>query len=341
MKITLENYEAYYLDYIEGNLNSKDTDEFLSFLLIHPELQIEDIEFTSIKEYNTLTLPDTIKSKILRIPEVETKFSNLCIEKIEGLLSENENEKLIALIEKEQRYQYEFNLYSKTKLHADQSIIYPFKSSLIKGKKRNLFPYFSILAAASVVGIIYLTYQSNTIENKQKKYQSSIIKNTNKNPQLQLVTRTSINPTPRKQEIKPRNQIKQELLKVDLAIPHEKTINNTQTDNDLAIIPDSTPNRSTPVAQFKQNYISQNTENVIYSNKSLVFSSVFNETRSTLKELNIAFKSMKLTDEDKKNLLTESQLFHDKLSKSANKALDFLDVNRIKTYINSIFAIKN
>lgn len=50
MKITIENYEAFLLDYIEGNLNAEQQQQLQNFLLAHPELDIDpaEMDFTPL-----------------------------------------------------------------------------------------------------------------------------------------------------------------------------------------------------------------------------------------------------------------------------------------------------
>ena len=40
--ITEENYESFYLDFLEGNLNQEDTNAMLAFLDEHPMFKLED-----------------------------------------------------------------------------------------------------------------------------------------------------------------------------------------------------------------------------------------------------------------------------------------------------------
>ena len=42
MPITIENYEAFYLDYLEGNLSGETLVAFEAFLAAHPELSVDD-----------------------------------------------------------------------------------------------------------------------------------------------------------------------------------------------------------------------------------------------------------------------------------------------------------
>lgn len=65
MKFTIENYEEYALDYLEGNLSEEDKNEYTSFLLLHPKINesFEDFQMVTLPE-SQLTFPD--KDKLFR-----------------------------------------------------------------------------------------------------------------------------------------------------------------------------------------------------------------------------------------------------------------------------------
>jgi hypothetical protein len=52
MKITRENYEPYFLDYLEGNLDENLVDDFMEFLQQNPDLKNE------LEMYESITIPD-------------------------------------------------------------------------------------------------------------------------------------------------------------------------------------------------------------------------------------------------------------------------------------------
>ena len=51
MKINRNNYEAYFLDYIEGTLGFAEKAELEAFLVINPDLKIE------LDNFETISLP--------------------------------------------------------------------------------------------------------------------------------------------------------------------------------------------------------------------------------------------------------------------------------------------
>ncbi|NJK98050.1 MAG: hypothetical protein HC905_26890 [Bacteroidales bacterium] len=49
MKIDLNNYEAFFLDFAEGRLDNSSTLEMLAFLRNHPELKAELENFSNLR----------------------------------------------------------------------------------------------------------------------------------------------------------------------------------------------------------------------------------------------------------------------------------------------------
>ena len=71
-KINIFNYEAYYLDYLEGNISEEDAAVLLDFLDKHPELKMEDEELPVFKEVEvSLCSLDFLKETVDTDPSKE------------------------------------------------------------------------------------------------------------------------------------------------------------------------------------------------------------------------------------------------------------------------------
>lgn len=116
--ITLENYEAFYLDYLEGNLSDADRAAFEKFLAEHPELQLEDEllpEFTLVDEVTMLSSVEKMALKrdyddTAILPE---NLEGLLIADSEGLLSDQKKKALEARITSNPLWKQEALLYTK------------------------------------------------------------------------------------------------------------------------------------------------------------------------------------------------------------------------------------
>lgn len=72
-KINLNNYEAFLLDYLEGNLSAEDTADLLLFVSHHPELEIDlDDELPILEDSQLVVLPTEDKVKLQELTELET-----------------------------------------------------------------------------------------------------------------------------------------------------------------------------------------------------------------------------------------------------------------------------
>jgi hypothetical protein len=176
--INRHNYEAFFLDYIEGNLSPSEEKELIEFIEINYDLKKElndweDIKLTPSEEENFTGKPELKKNNAV-FPN-ETPFEEQCIAKFEGDLSQQE-ENLFDLELKQDINKYKtYKTYEKTKLFPDQSIVYPGKKDLKARdtKTVNLFriPLQPVLAtAASITLIVGLFF--NTKTNQTNSYQN-------------------------------------------------------------------------------------------------------------------------------------------------------------------------
>jgi hypothetical protein len=158
--INIENYEAFYLDYLEGNLNETETNCFLKFLEENPHLKIENETLPSMIIEDNEQLSINIKHS-LKVFDATEVISNQNFEQFIIAFYENElkNEKQLELhqfIANNLNVKPVFDLYSRTYL-PKESIIYPFKNQLRKTKVIPLLTKY--LAVAAVLTFLVLTYK--------------------------------------------------------------------------------------------------------------------------------------------------------------------------------------
>jgi hypothetical protein len=132
MKITRENYEPFFLDYLEGNLNELLVNEFIEFLRQNPDLKEE------LRLFEAVTLPsETInfsgKEKLYRSPYDKNEiFDTHSVAFIEGDLSGEEVSSFLAYVETHPERKKELELFKETKLVPDESVTFRNKSKLYK-----------------------------------------------------------------------------------------------------------------------------------------------------------------------------------------------------------------
>lgn len=130
MKITKENYEAFFIDYLEGNLDEKLVDDFIEFLQKNPKLKEELSLFEPISlEAEKINFP--LKEKLYKHQfDEENAFERACVAYHEGDLNEKEKEELRLYLASHPERNKDFELFAKTKLIPDTNLIFRKKKKL-------------------------------------------------------------------------------------------------------------------------------------------------------------------------------------------------------------------
>ncbi|HCA83102.1 MAG TPA: hypothetical protein DEP18_04895 [Flavobacteriales bacterium] len=118
MNINRHNYEAWFLDYSEGNLSAEQVAELFLFLDQHPELRSELEEFDNILLEDDTSSFDK-KEALHKINFTQDEFESLCIKEIEGSLSSDEKAILEKILLQQNDLIKEHALFQKTKLGAE------------------------------------------------------------------------------------------------------------------------------------------------------------------------------------------------------------------------------
>ncbi|MBK7172812.1 MAG: hypothetical protein IPH84_06185 [Bacteroidales bacterium] len=137
MKINKDNYEAYFLDYFEGNLSPSEVSELMSFMDQNPELKSEFEGFESITVVPDANiqfdLKDSLKKNAMSSSAIITadNIDDVLIAEIEGLLSTTEKNQLEEFLKQNPAYLKDQVIYSLSKLSPDNLIIFSQKESLL------------------------------------------------------------------------------------------------------------------------------------------------------------------------------------------------------------------
>jgi hypothetical protein len=164
MNINRHNYEAFFLDHVEGRLSSDQEIELMEFLSLNPDLAAELTEYESIrldKENITFNDKEGIKKKTGALTPVEQLIALM-----EGDLTPQETSELKKKIQSDKYLQTQSELLLKTKLIPDASIRFPNKNKLKRtGKVVYMWRY---VAAAAAIIIIGLTFVFRNIPDKKQ-----------------------------------------------------------------------------------------------------------------------------------------------------------------------------
>ena len=162
MEISRQNYEQYFIDYLDGNLNPDQVEILLSFLEFNPDLKEE---FSGMEKI-CLAPVETIfagKAKLLRTEsalaeaDILKDFDMYCISSMENDIDDEDEKVLQGIIMNDPDREDTYSLYRSTRLMPDENIVYPRKANL---KKRFIgIPYRILLPAAAAVAVLLILIQ--------------------------------------------------------------------------------------------------------------------------------------------------------------------------------------
>lgn len=163
--INIENYESFYLDFLEGNLDETTSVLLLAFLDEHPELQV-DCDMPVLDE--EFPILDRMYKDQLKVWDESSSISHANIEPFliaekEGVLSAQQKQELQVFLAANKQYASDQQLYSFSTLQPELSVQYPNKKALKRKEILVLWPYISGAVAACIVVLFYLFPSVETI----------------------------------------------------------------------------------------------------------------------------------------------------------------------------------
>lgn len=203
-KIDIHNYEAYLLDYSEGNLTGELQVELELFLIQHPELEI------NLDELSLVTLENEAASfsnkNSLKKSEADLVSETQFIGYIENQLPVNERLELEKSCAINPSLAKELALYNNTIAKADETITFENKQSL-KRKPKVIWFNFSVTQYAAAACIVFLIglfilwpktsidSETSTLANKTDAVTTYTIASNNNNPiETTIPANNSISP---------------------------------------------------------------------------------------------------------------------------------------------------
>jgi hypothetical protein len=189
--ITPENYEEFFILYIDGELSEEQMSEVDEFVNVHPHLKSELQLLLSTKlpaEEISINKEELLSSSMNKVYEEEQLLSF-----IDNELKPEEAEELNKKIILDTQLQLNYSTLLKTKLDPSESIIYPYKKELYRRTNRRVaYGSFIRIAAILILIAIGLIIFENRSVVKPNDTTAGIKKiNTNKVPSVP-VTKESI-----------------------------------------------------------------------------------------------------------------------------------------------------
>ncbi|MBN2634619.1 MAG: hypothetical protein JXR61_00010 [Prolixibacteraceae bacterium] len=176
MKINRNNYETYFLDYLEGNLDEKLVDDFLEFLQKNPDLKKELALFQSVslepEEIQFDKKEQLYKNKF----DLENHFNNASIALMEGDLSSDEKTAFENYLNAHPNKKKEFLIFQRTKLHPDLSISFNKKSNLYhRSTGKTILMWSYRVAAVFVLAFIFYVLADQYSAQKMEESKMAVI----------------------------------------------------------------------------------------------------------------------------------------------------------------------
>lgn len=223
--INKHNYEAYFIDFLDGNLSEKEMKELSCFLQNNPVLkeELESFETVSLKPEHIVfeNKHNLIKKTQAQHFEI-TEFEYLCVADTEKDINAEEKKYLKSLLAKPENNNA-YKIFKSITLKADKHIIFPVKNKLLK--KYVIVNYRTMMSvAAAAVILLFFVFKGdflnqNKIENIGKQLSLKLYKENLSKPLSEQKIIQSANKNIKKQE--------------QSLVTHNQTIKNS-TNNVLA-----------------------------------------------------------------------------------------------------------
>lgn len=133
MLITRDNYEVYFIDYIDGNLKPDEVEVLMLFLEQNPDLAAElDGLHDIVLETSQVQFEhkSTLKKNLFERNGIANEFDYLCIAEMENDISVGEKKKLDSIIAENPSLESQKSVYAKAKLIPDETTVFTHKASL-------------------------------------------------------------------------------------------------------------------------------------------------------------------------------------------------------------------
>ena len=189
--INRNNYELWFIDYIEGMLSPEENKSLQAFLYQHPDLATELENLNEAKLPTPEIIPFPRKIYLKKAPKPFSKLSLYDYQMVKALEEGLSCPEGITKSSVEQ--QTDWTLYKKTKLHATQ-FSYPHKEKL-KHKTRTLFPTIIKGVAAAILFLVLFNINNDepvTSNNVKLASTTSVNQKINYVPEIRVID--SLNP---------------------------------------------------------------------------------------------------------------------------------------------------
>ncbi len=213
MKINRNNYESFFVDYLEGKLDEKLVDDFIEFLQQNPDLKEELSLFENIsigREEITFNKKEfLLKEKY----DVEHAFNEAAIAVLEEEISTSDKAEFEKYLSNHPEKQKEVDLFRLTKLQADETVVFSKKNKLYKKESGRIILLWSMrVAAVFIVALSVYIYIDKTSETFKPENQIAVLEKVpEKKPNTEEIKEVPVKTE--KKEIEPAIKEEKQILK--------------------------------------------------------------------------------------------------------------------------------
>jgi hypothetical protein len=167
MTININNFEAYLLDYLEGNLDPLLTADLMAFLAENPDYESYLPEYDgnlSLSQMLVCPQKNDLKKEFADVPEITPdNFDEFCIASCEGILDKGQDSRLSDYISRHPDKKRDLDLYRVLRLQPDPALHFTDKEKLKKNRlllfNRNYVYYALGLAASFTLILLLVTHK--------------------------------------------------------------------------------------------------------------------------------------------------------------------------------------
>ena len=133
MRVDLANYEAFLLDYAEGNLDAEQAAELILFMEQHPDLKVDLEDLSDFTLEAEPALENNFKNQIKKDDyDLKVRFEELSISYYDRSIFADDKKELDFILQQYPQWEKEFEAFGKTYLTIENNIILNGKDALKK-----------------------------------------------------------------------------------------------------------------------------------------------------------------------------------------------------------------
>lgn len=204
MKISRNNYESFFIDYLEGNLDERLVDDFIEFLTQNPDLK-EELAMFSPVAVEPATLGFSKKELLYKEKfDLESEFAEAAIASLEGDLPTNEKIDFDKYIAIHPEKNLDIELFEKTRLIADQSVVFQKKNKLYKTTPlKTMLLWSGRVAAVLVIALLAFIFVSRNEKTPVENSTVAILENSKTKKELPVEIKKAQENNTSQQKTKP------------------------------------------------------------------------------------------------------------------------------------------